>query len=217
MAFFDTILKPLDAVLHSIDDSSFLKKPMTWFYILNGVLSALVPLFIIFWMFSEGERTVGGFVGYLEGWSAFVWTFEEIILVVALLCLSVYAFMFWLKRARQLDRVVRRGDEIVAIPVYAHFLQCGFEFWGLLIGIVMAIAGAMLFILLILTWPFSGFGDFLVGGIFTPLLLIAGGCIMGYFLVFLGHVCGELLRVKAIVGNNLRDMGDILRATTMED
>ncbi len=217
MAFFDTILKPLNAVLHSIDNSSFLKKPMTWLYIINGVLSELLALFLIYYIFSEGKNAAGNLVGYIEGWKAVVWTIEEIILVLALLCLSVYAFMFWLKRARQLDKDVRRGDAIVAIPVYAHYLQAGFEFWGLLIFAVMGLVGAMSFILQILTWPFSDIAEFILAGLLMPILIAGIGAVIGYFLIFIGHVLGELLRVKAIVGNNLRDLGDIFRATTMED
>lgn len=217
MAFFDTILKPLNAVLHSIDNSSFLKKPMTWLYIINGVIAALVPIIMLVYIFSEGKNIAGGLIGYVEGWSAVVWTLEEIILVVVLLCLAIYAFMFWLKRARQLDHTVRHGDAIVAIPVYAHFLQTGFEFWGLFAGVFLGIAGVLMFILQILTWPFYDFGQFLLQGIVTPVLFVVIGAIVGYFIIFLGHVFGELLRIKAIVGNNLRDLGDIFRATTMED
>lgn len=216
MNYLNLFFKPLNMLLEYIDNSSFLKKPMTWFYLLLAVVAAVIPLYVCYQVIDSESLGMISARG-LSGWSKFVWVIEELLIVLTLLGLAAYSFMMWFKRAKHLDNDIRRGDVIVAIPVFAHFVQTIFEYVALLFSVLMVMSGVMTFIFMILTWPFNDFGDFLKFGLLMPIAMVVVGCLVGYLFVFLGHVIGENWRVKAILGNNVRDMGDILRSSTMEE
>ena len=90
---------------------------------------------------------------------------------------------------------------------------------GLLLGLIPAIGVVMVYIWQVLSGfhQFDFFDNFiknLFGGLLATIFAAAASCLVGYAIVFLFRWMGELMRLRAQVANDVRDLGDIHRAAT---
>ncbi|MCF0205234.1 MAG: hypothetical protein HUK12_08115 [Muribaculaceae bacterium] len=226
----DQIKDSFYALLRMIDSGVFFKKPMQWLYLLTGILSFLPPLCCIVIFFAISKIVSP----YMEGWGEALFYIMMFLLVVVSIILGYFSFLFWQHRSNRLGNAIKDYDDISALPVWGHYLQTSFEYWGLFSVIVPAIGFIAIFLYAFLsfnTYIFanlgyeffhigSEMGDYfagLIGALVTLAFIILGLCILGYVMVLISHVIGENIRIKANIANDTRDMGDILRAATMNE
>jgi len=207
-------------LLSLIDSGKFFIQPMRWLYILFAYLSFVPALFILYWLYDTG---IDGGLQYAKGWVKFSGYLFCFIFAVFVIIAAILMFYFWMNRSQKVVRDVNEGDQIVAMPIWAHFIQSIFESSGVYIGIIPPFGAALFYLWSVFTGfkyiiPFSEFGDiikmFFVGlvalAFFTLICLL-----MSYIVILLAHYIGESIRVRAQIANDVRDLGDIHRAATM--
>ena len=216
MNFFSFIKRSFYKLLSWIDNGKFFIKPTKWGYTILAWLSILLPIAACVFIYQAYDGQV---FGYVEGWEKFSLVLLSIFFFI-FVCVAAYLnYLFWIHRRSAIDSTVKVGDQIVVIPVFAHFLQSWGESMGLLLGLIPAIGVVMVFIWQVL----SGFHQFdlfdnyiknFFGGLVVTILAVAACCLVGYSIVFLNRWMGELMRLRAQVANDVRDLGDIHRAAT---
>ena len=203
-------------LLSWIDNGKFFIKPTKWGYTFIAWLSFLLPVAtgILFYLtYDEGI-----FRG-AKGWDLYSLIILFIVFFI-FVCVAAYLnFLFWIHRRTAINSTVKVGDQIVTIPVFAHFVQSWGESVGLLLGLLPSIAVVLIFIWQVLTGfnQMDLFGDYLknlFGGLICIILIVAICCFVGYCHVFLARWMGELMRLRAQIANDVRDLGDIHRAAT---
>lgn len=191
-------------VANVIDNGTFFREPMVWFYRALGILWILLYLAAFVYAmldFKYISRTFGA-VNVIAG-------------LVILAAIAFFALLFWVNRSNKLRHRVATGSDTVVIPIIADITQSSLELTGLILMIFGPIF--LLYMGIIGQWFMSGYATgtdhiiFILIGIFGCIPYI----IIGYFTTVWGHFCGENLRAIATVVNNIRDLGDIHRAATM--
>lgn len=225
----DTITKPFYAFMNWIDSGEFFRKPLQWLYILCGVISFCIPL-VALYVFYEGFAKQTSH--YIKGWDAVAFWITGILLAITIIIFAIYCFLFWFNRYKKLNLTFKKGDQIVAIPIWGHWIQTTFEFWGLFLAAVPTFFIFFSFFYNFISFKTSFFSE--IGtwatrneffGYFVGLLTAIVGIIISFICIFIvaylilliGHVIGEKLRARANVANDTRDMGDILRGTVLKD
>jgi hypothetical protein len=131
-------------------------------------------------------------------------------------------YFFWKDRCRKMNQAVRVGDQIVALPLWAHLNQSLGESLGVYIGIVPSIGGILLYIWGLLTGfeYLDLFGNNIMQTIFISLLALAAfilvNIFIGFVIVLISHFISESIKISAQIANDVRDLGDIHRAATMK-
>ena len=203
-------------LLSWIDNGKFFIKPSKWGYTILAWLSFLLPIAagILFYIAYNS-----GVFGRVKGWDLYSLILLFIIFFI-FVCVAAYLnFLFWIHRRTAINSTVKVGDQIVIIPVFAHFVQSWGESVGLLLGLLPSIAVVLIFIWQILTGfsQMNIFDDYLknlFGGLIYIILIVAVCCFVGYCHVFFARWIGELMRLRAQIANDVRDLGDIHRAAT---
>lgn len=206
--------------LSLIDSGKFFVQPMRWLYILFAVLSFVPALITLYVMYEYG---IDGTLKYASGWMKFSGYLFCFIFAIFVIVTAILMFYFWMNRSHAVSQVVKEGDQIVAMPVWAHLVQSTFESWGVYISIIPSTGAALFYI-----WGiFTGFkainyyttvGEFFKT-LFVGLLvlaLFAFICLLvGYVIILIAHYIGESIRVRAQIANDVRDLGDIHLAATL--
>lgn len=213
----------LELMLNYIDNGTFFRDPMKLLYIIFGVLGFAAPAAYIYFLYDAWDNLIPSF---LDTWPKLTLGLTYILVLVYLIAIAYAHLVFWLHRKDKLHQTVRVGDKIVAIPVYADFIQCAGEAAGIFPAISMLGAYVIFFVIGLLNGfkfihygPFD-FGDYLEGIIYLIIgfVLLAIACfIIGYLIILVAHVISERLRIKAMLANDVRDLGDIHRAATMTE
>lgn len=210
----------LEQYLGYIDDGRFFREPLKILYIIFGILPVSVPLFYLYTLVDDWDSMVG----YSEGWTKFTIVVAVLLIFVWLLAMAYCAFVYWMQRKNDLHHTIRVGEKIVAIPTLAHVVKCMGESYALVISLSVVGVYVILYVVSFLN-GFSFFyydptvGEFLkcaVLGIVLFAVLLLGLFVFSYFVVLGAHTISEKLLVKAMIANDVRDLGDIHRAAVMQ-
>lgn len=194
-------------------------------YILFGLCAFIPALLVIISLFDEKTRGVLSFLDlFLDGWSKFIVYLSLFLVFIYFVFLGICGFFYWLGRQKDLYQTVRIGDKIKALPTVAHVIRCLGESYGLLSFFAALGAYIICYVLSI----FAGFkplgaieaGDFFrfffLGLLGIPVLAIAL-FLHSYLVILIAHGISEMILIKTSIANNVSDIGDIHRATLMQE
>lgn len=206
----------VDRLLQYIDSGRFFRSPIKVFYILIGVstfLPVLLPIVLLF------IPQVNDFIDSLGGWATIVSYVGVLVLIVYFLALGFFGFFYWRNRQRDLYATVRVGDKIKAIPVCAHIIRSLGEWNGIYLFVSTMGAYLILYVLALISGggDFVGFLIILFGGLLVIPLLCLILFLISYPIILSAHAISERLLIKALVANNVSDLGDIHRAAVMPE
>lgn len=183
----------LNRLMAVIDSGSFFREPMRWLYVVIGILMSLGCLIGIWQLIDTG-----------------VFKYQALYAILAtlvMLAVSVFAVLFWINRSKHLKDKVQVNDDIVAIPVVAHFTQSIGECVGIIMCTVVAL---MAFLVPLLAGDMGGymFRELIPIDVSGPLLTAIFGAlfcvIWGYLIILVAHFWAETMRAIASIANNTR-------------
>lgn len=215
-----TIGTYLEKLLGWIDNGSFFISPMKWIYTVFAYLSFIPPFLLVYFIFELSDE---GLFKYMSGWSKFTAYLFCLIFLAVVVFAAFLMYYFWKNRCKKIDQAVRVGDQIVALPLWAHFNQSLGESLGVYIGIVPSIAGVLIYIWGLLTGfeYLNMFGNNILQTIFISLLalvaFILANILIGFVIVIVSHFISECIKLSAQIANDVRDLADIHRAATMNN
>lgn len=188
----DLFFNFINPFLEFIDSGRFFRQPFSWLYGVIAVLNFLLPLVSIYYAFKSD---------IFDAPAKLVFVFLLLWLVLAFV--SWTSFQLWWQRRRQLEELFIQGDEFVATPVYAHFIQTVGE-W---IGIWVAIVG--FFAMLLLNIGFDNMLNQLgfslgKGGLITIILTLVLPFILGFMIIITARFMAEQFRALASIANNTK-------------
>ena len=112
--------------LHFIDNGLLFRTPFGWLYIFMAIFNLLIPIYML-----------------IEAWNNQLFRLLEfkyiavfIIIWILIAVVSWIGFQIWWNRKYDVIKTYSEGDEFVATPVFAHFVQTLGEWLGTWIGIV---------------------------------------------------------------------------------
>lgn len=206
----------VDRLLQYIDSGRFFRSPIKVFYILIGVttfLPVFLPIVLLF------IPQVHYFISSLGTWPTIVSYLGVLVLIVYFLALGFFGFFYWRNRQRDLYATVRVGDKIKAIPVCAHIIRSLGEWNGIYLFVSTMGAYLILYVLALISGggDFEGFLIILFGGLLAIPLLCLALFLISYPIILSAHAISERLLIRALVANNVSDLGDIHRAAVMPE
>ena len=203
----------VDRLLQYIDSGRFFRSPIKVLYILIGV-STFVPILLPIILLIIPQ--VHYFISSQGTWTTIVSYFGVLVLIVYFLMLGFY---YWHNRQRDLYATVRIGDKIKAIPVCAHIIRSLGEWNGVYLFVSTMGAYLILYVLALLTGGGSIeiFLIILFGGLLIIPVLGFVLFLISYPIILSAHAISERLMIRAIVANNVSDLGDIHRAAVMPE
>lgn len=213
----------LELMLNYIDNGTFFRDPMKLLYVIFGIVGFAAPLVYLYFICDNWDGLIPH---HLDTWPKMTLTLTYILIFVYLVGISYAHLVFWLHRKDKLHQTVRVGDKIVAIPVYADFIQCAGEAAGIFPALALLGSYIVAFLIGLLNgfkfidYGVMDFGDYLeaVVVLIIAFVLLAIACfIIGYLIILVAHVVSEQLRIKAMLANDVRDLGDIHRAAVMTE
>lgn len=206
----------VDRLLQYIDSGRFFRSPIKVFYILIGV-STFLPVFLPIVLLFIPQ--VHYFISSQGTWPTIVSYLGVLVLIVYFLVLGFFGFFYWRNRQRDLYATVRVGDKIKAIPVCAHIIRSLGEWNGIYLFVSTMGAYLILYVLALISGggDFEGFLIILFGGLLAIPLLCLILFLISYSIILSAHAISERLLIKAIVANNVSDLGDIHRAAVMPE
>lgn len=196
--------------LKLIDDGRFLIKPMKWFYYLKGVVPFLLPLLFIYLVIDDGMHT------HFSDWGKILWWIFVVLFTLYLGIVAYINFLFWCNRAKRVDQVVKRGDNIVAIPLVADNIKNTGEILGIMVSVIVIVGAVLFFVFMLLSGEQGFYKDLYFLNLLVKIVVISLVCILiTYLIIMLTHFVSERLRMFAQMSNDLRDVADIHRAAAM--
>ncbi len=181
--------KFIEPYLTFIDKGHLFRKPFNWLYTLIAALNLLVPIFLLYQIIRNRA---------LSGGASIVISIILMWLIIAFACWV--GFQLWWDRRSKVVTSSTEGDDFVATPVYAHFLQT----FGEWIGTFVAIVGAGSSLIAVI---FGGGSDMM--GLNLPLsdIGIAGIIVMpiyGFLVIVFTRFLAEMFRALAAIANNTK-------------
>lgn len=206
--------------LSLIDSGKFFTQPMRWLYVIFACLSFVPALLVLYFIYEEG---INGILRYAEGWVKFSGYLFCLIFALFVIVTAILMFYYWMDRSHKVAHIVNDGDQIVAMPVWAHYTQSIFESLGVYIAIIPPMGAVLFYLWGVITGfkyiePFAEVGD-IIKLLVIGLLALAGFIfvclLLSYIIILVAHYLGESIRVRAQIANDVRDLGDIHRAATL--
>lgn len=206
----------VDRLLQYIDSGRFFRSPIKVFYFLIGV-STFLPVFLPIVLLFIPQ--VHYFISSQGTWATIVSYLGVLVLIVYFLALGFFGFFYWRNRQRDLYATVRVGDKIKAIPVCAHIIRSLGEWNGIYLFVSTMGAYLILYVLALISGggDFVGFLIILFGGLLAIPLLCLILFLISYPIILSAHAISERLLIRALVANNVSDLGDIHRAAVMPE
>jgi len=176
----------VNKVTTPIDNGSFFRKPMQWFYIFLGIAAFAGGLYAVYKVCDEfifndyapSEAVRGG-----------------IAMLIGCLVFAFFGLFFWLNRRKHLANTVEAKTEFAAVPVFAHLLQSFGDFLGLTLICIVAPCVLLTLVLLIdkvkYTWD-------------SMLLSCGAAIITGFFIILFFHYIADMARVRFAIANNTK-------------
>ena len=206
--------------LSLIDSGRFFIHPMSWLYIVFACLSFVPALLILYYMYEEG---IDGILRHTEGWIKFSGYLFCFLFALFVIVTAILMFYYWMNRSHKVAHIVNEGDQIVAMPVWAHFVQSLLESSGVYIALIPPMGATLLYLWGVITGfkyiePYAEAGDifkFFLIGLLALAIFIFICLLLSYIIILIAHYIGESIRVRAQIANDVRDLGDIHRAATL--
>jgi len=178
--------------LSFIDNGHFFRKPFTWLYSLLAYVNLLIPI-LVFYKANDN--------GIFDKPAKFVIVFLLLWVIVAFA--GWLGFQLWGERKLKIEVSTNVGDEFIATPTLAHFIQTFGEWIGTWIGIVgtgfalltTIILGNNVFYLdTVIGIPFLNTG-------WTAILIQP---IFGFFIIVFSRFFSEQIRALSTIANNTK-------------
>ena len=168
---------------NSIDNGSLFKKPFLWLYTLIAIINLLIPVFV----FSR-----------MKDYDMFDYYLVESILTLIILTFSSWiSFQLWWNRRSNLISSSSEGDDFIATPIFAHFIQT----LGESIGINIAVGGfGMALVFQIILGETSDI-EYLFG---VPGYILLFGPIFGFLTIVAFRFIAEQFRALSSIANNTK-------------
>ena len=206
--------------LSLIDSGRFFIHPMRWLYIVFACLSFVPALPILYYMYDAG---IDDILRRTEGWVKFSGYLFCLIFAIFVIVTAILMFYYWMNRSHKVAHIVNEGDQIVAMPVWAHFVQSVFESSGVYIAIIPPLGATLFYLWGVITGfkyiePHAEAGDIikiLLIGLLGLAIFVFVCLLLSYIIILIAHYIGESIRVRAQIANDVRDLGDIHRAATL--
>lgn len=206
--------------LSLIDSGRFFIQPMRWLYVLFACLSFVPALAILYFMYDTG---VDDILRHTEGWIKFSGYLFCFIFTLFVILTAILMFYYWMNRSHKVAHIVNEGDQIVAMPVWAHFVQSILESSGVYFAIIPPMGATLFYLWGVITGfkfiePYGEAGDIfkvLFLGLLVLAIFIFICLFLSYIIILIAHYIGESIRVRAQIANDVRDLGDIHRAATL--
>ena len=188
---FFTFIAPF---LRSIDSGRLFRKPFSWLYVIIAFVHLLIP--VIAFVRMEDSN-------FFEYYAAAA---SMILVVITFTCWI--SFQIWWNRRKSILEVSSDGDDFVATPVFAHFIQTT----GESIGTFLAVGGTLSSLVAFIIIGRQGFdylenfgGDLFEAGAAVILLFP----VYGYLTILVTRYFAELIRALASIANNTKK-GEVL-------
>lgn len=196
----------IDKVMNCIDNGSFFREPMVYIYRAIGVLYFLSFFALLLYMSYICKN-----LAFLDDLLSIKINLVVVLIIAFVAC--VFALLFWINRSNKLRHRIPNGGDMIIMPIVADFIQSSNE----ILGLTIMIFGSILSIY----FGFIGqlFLKYLEGYFYIAifcLLSVIGFNIIGYVIITIGHFLGENIRAIATITNNVKDLGDIYRATLLK-
>jgi len=186
---FFTFIKPY---LSYIDSGEFYRKPFAWLYMLLAILNLLLPLDVLYRAFDNRV---------FDAPPKFVLAFILTLLVITFA--SWISFQLWWDRKEKVKKISTEGDEYMATPGVAHFVQTFGEWFGTWIGFV---GGAVALLTTLILGDEGRYllrqldYDFLQSGLLFVVLMP----IYGFLIVIGSRYLAEQGRALTAIANNTK-------------
>ncbi len=210
----------IDKLVNIIDNGKIFRKPPTYFYRFFGIVCMFFAIFIAVIPFCERPTSNFEYVVWGLAHSITCNYFNAFIFLLVTLSAGSFNLLFWINRSNKLRSRVPTGSDIVVIPVVADILQSFLEWIGYTIMLFVPIYSIYYGIFGQLFEAYSANGSFPDFDTYKSIFIFKiffsiGAVIGGYIIITLGHFFGENIKAIATITNNVRDLGDIHRAVTM--
>ncbi len=186
---FFTFIKPY---LSYIDKGNFFKRPFNWLYIISALICLIIPIVI---MYLSIDNKV------FSSPAKFVIAFLLIWIVISFACWV--GFQIWWDRKEKVLESSVEGDDFIAIPTFAHYIQTSGEVYGTMLAIIGF--GFSFFALIFL----GSDAEMLSRQIGMPIIQPGAiGMIIsplyGFIIIIVARVAAETLRALAAIANNTK-------------
>ena len=186
---FFTFIKPY---LSYIDNGHLYRKPFSWLYTLLAIINLIVPIYIFY-------KAVDNNIFDAPFKFGLVFILVWLIIVFA----SWVSFQLWWDRKSKVITSSSEGDEFVATPVFAHFIQTLGEWFGTWIGVVGF--GLALLATLVLGEEGSFFAEGVgLGFIETGFAAIILMPVYGFLIIVVTRFLAEQFRALSSIANNTK-------------
>ncbi len=187
---FFTFIKPY---LSFIDNGHLFRKPFSWLYAVLAIGNLLIPFYVLY------QAIRNHIFDYADG--KFIFAFFLVWIIIAFA--SWVSFQLWWDRKSKVASTSIEGDDFVATPVFAHFIQTVGEWLGTWIGIVGFFVALLITIILgdDSYYLFSGLGlSFMETGFLFIILMP----IYGFLIIVVSRFLAEQFRALSSIANNTR-------------
>jgi len=189
---FFSFIRPFLAL---IDRGQLFRKPFSWLYLLIAGLNLLLPLILFIKLID---------VGFLDADAKSIISIFLFWLVIVFL--SWVSFQLWFDRSKKVLKVSLDEDDLVATPVFSHFIQTFGEWLGVWVGV----GGGLFALLLTLLLGGEAYMSISGRGIFPGLSSFDGPIfillmpIYGFLIIVFSRFLAEQFRAIASIANNTR-------------
>lgn len=186
---FFTFIRPY---LSYIDSGNLFRKPFSWLYTLIAILNLLIPFYVFYEAIDNG---------IFDSKAKFIIVFLLLWLIIAFV--GWISFQLWWDRKSKINLSSNSGDDFIATPALAHFLQTFGEWVGTWVGIVG-------FCFALLATIFLGddayFISSMIGFTFMDVGIIAIILmpILGFLIIVFSRFIAELIKALSAIANNTK-------------
>lgn len=191
---FFNFIKPY---LSFIDKGHFFRKPISWLYMILAVLNLILPIYIFYEAATNNIFRAPGEV-------IFVFILFWLIFALA----GWLSFQLWWNRSTKVTETSTIGDDFIATPVFAHFIQTFGEWLGTWIAVVGFSFSLLTTIILGQDGQFLSMQlglNFLRDGLLYIVLMP----VYGFLIVVVSRFLAEQFRALASIANNTRNKDSI--------
>ncbi len=186
---FFTFIKPY---LAFIDNGHLYRRPFSWLYMLLAGLNLILPIYVFY-------QAAKNYIFRADGEVIFVFLLFWLVLAFA----GWLSFQLWWNRSTKVISTSTIGDDFIATPVFAHFIQTFGEWLGTWVAVVGFSFSLITTIFLgqegqILS-RLLGLNFLNVGFIFIILMPI-----YGFLIIVISRFLAEQFRALSAIANNTR-------------
>lgn len=183
---FTGFIKPF---LNYIDEGELFRKPFSWLYYLLAGLNLLLPVVLLFKLGDVFNMSFGFAITFILTW-------------VAVAAAGWVGFQIWWDRKDLVMETSEVGDEFIATPVFAHFVQTFGEWlgsWLVIVGL-----GFTLFSSIFLGDRASQLARTMGLPLESGFVFILLYPVIGFAVIVLFRFLAETFRALASIANNTR-------------